>query len=423
MENLILYGAQNLSNKKFGINQISGFRGSMTSIQKIVNARFPGSTVVDKKVDDRSLNAKGVIRATSYQNLEGVINEYSKAFSEEDRYFRISPNYHIFTTMTDETGWQTGGDSTSMSFDNENFQYGDGSIKFDSDVSIATGEVDIYTTTATGANLSSYGTRGAFEIWVYLPQAKGITGIELTIGNDGSNHYDSTVTKQYDDSEFKVGWNYLSYEVSTMNITGTIDPYDIGSSIAVSIYYDSQMEDRSDFRLGGVLWQEEERTRNFRAYIEDFNVDMQHYDIARAGCNLSVFVYEGVAESTGTFNVLGLAEQTSATATGEVVLDGTYTPYPSVTIDLTTATNVSGITLANTTTGDSVVVTRTYSAGEKVIIDTDKRAITVNGVLVDYDDVLPRFTLGENNIQISISSTGEESEDETTQNSNLTGEI
>ena len=188
------------------------------------------------------------------------------------------------------------------------------------------------------------------------------------------------------------------------------------------VYYDSQMVDQTDFRLGGILWQEEGRTRNFRAFVEDFSVEMKHYDITRANCNILALAYEGIAESTNTYNVLGLTAQTGATATGTIILDGTHTPYPSILIDITSATNVSGITLANTTTGDSVVISRTYSAGEKIVIDTDNRIVTSNGVLVDYDDVLPRFVLGENDIQISISSTGVESEDETTQNANLTGE-
>jgi len=422
MSSLVLYGSQNLSNSKMGISQISGFRGSNSQIQRINNARFPGSTVVDKKVSDRTLSASGVIRSTADLSLEEVINEYSKAFSKEDRYFRISQNYEVFTGLTDETGWQTQGDTTTITFDTETLQYSDGSIRFDGDVSIAAGYSGVYTTTGTEADLSSYGTRGAFECWVYLPQTAGITGIELKIGNDASNYYSCIATNQYDDTNFEVGWNYISCRVATMSVTGTLDTYGVGSYISVKVNYSSTMTDQTEFRLGGVLWQEEERTRNFRAFVEDFDVDMQHYDINRANFNLSVFVYEGVAESTGSFNVLGLTAQTGATATGTVELDGTYTPYPAVSIDIISATNVSDLTLSNTTTGDTVQVTRTYSAGEKVVIDTDKRIVTVNGTSVDYDDVLPRFILGNNNIQIAMSSTGIESEDETVQNSNLTGE-
>jgi hypothetical protein len=422
MKNLILYGSQSLSNKKLGVEEASGFRGTMSSIQKISNARFSGSTIVDKKIDDRLVSMIGVVRATDDQNLQEVINEYSKAFNKEDRYLRISPNYHAFTPLADETGWQTVGDTVNISFDSGNLQCGDGSIQFDADVSIASGYCGVYTLSGTETDLSEYGDDGSFEAWVYLPQIIGVTGIRLYVGNDGSNYYWSTVTQQYDGSDFEVGWNYVSCKISSMTIVGTIDSYSIGAFCQVLVYYSSLMADQTDFRVGGILWQEEGRTRNFRAFVEDFNVDMKHYDITRANCNIVALAYEGVAESTNTYNVLGLAAQTSATATGTVVLDGTHTPYPVVLVDIISATNVSGITLANTTTGGSVVISRTYSAGEKVIIDTDNRIVTSNGVLVDYDDVLPRFILGENDIQISISSTGVESEDETTQNSNLKGE-
>lgn len=422
MKNLILYGSQNLSNKKLGIEEVSGFRGTLSSIQKISNARFSGSTVVDKKIDDRLVAMTGVVRATEEQNLQEVINEYSKAFNKEDRYLRISPNYHVFTSMADETGWQTLGDTINISFDSENFQYGDGSVKFDADVSVASGYCGVYTLSGTELDLSEYGDDGSFEAWVYLPQTLGVTGVRLYVGNDGSNYYWSTVTSQYDGSDFEVGWNYISCKISSMTEVGTIDNYSVGTFCQVLVYYGSQMVDQTDFRLGGILWQEESRTRNFRAFVEDFSVDMKHYDITRANCNILALAYEGIAESTNTYNVLGLTAQTGATATGTVILDGTHNPYPSILIDITSATNVSGITLANTTTGDSVIISRTYSAGEKVVIDTDNRIVTSNGVLVDYDDVLPRFVLGENDIQISISSTGVESEDETTQNANLTGE-
>lgn len=423
MKNLILYGSQNLSNKKLGIEEVSGFRGTLSSIQKISNARFSGSTVVDKKIDDRLIAMTGVIRATEEQNLQEVINEYSKAFNKEDRYLRISPNYHVFTPMTDETGWQIMDDTTEISFDTTSFQYGDGSIKFNADVSLAVGYAGIYTEFGNELDLSSYGVSGSFELWIYLPKTVGIREIYITVGDgSGTSWYSGTANTQYDGNQFETGWNYVSIPVDSMTETNIVDLYSIGRDISISIRYDSTMTDQTEFRFGGIIWQEEERTRNFRSFVEDFNVDMKHYDITRANCNILALAYEGIAESTNTYNVLGLAAQTGATATGTIILDGTHTPYPSVSIDITSATNVSGITLANTTTGDSVVISRTYSAGEKIVIDTDNRIVTSNGVLVDYDDVLPRFVLGENDIQISISSTGVESEDETTQNANLTGE-
>jgi hypothetical protein len=120
---------------------------------------------------------------------------------------------------------------------------------------------------------------------------------------------------------------------------------------------------------------------------------------------------------------MGSAGESTATYVDEITLDGTYTPLPRFTIDITAATNVSKITLANITTGDSVDITRTYAAGDRVVIDTDNREVLVNGAAVDYDDVLPRFILGENDIQVSISTTGLETIDELTQNSNLTGEV
>jgi hypothetical protein len=303
------------------------------------------------------------------------------------------------------------------------FQYGDGAVRFDTETSNANTYCGVYSETGTETDLSSYGNEGAFEAWVYIPQTTGVTTIELSVGNDSSNYYSDTVSKQYDGTAFERGWNYVSFLVRDMDITGTIDPYSVGEYISLKVNYNSLMEDNDDFRLGGVLWQEEARTRNFRAYIEDFNVDMKHFDISRANYNLYVFAYEGVAESTGSYTVLGSAGESSATYNEEVEFAGTYTPLPKFTMEITSATNVSNVVFSNITTGDSVEITRTYAADEKLIIDTDKREVLVDGDKVDYDDVLPRFILGKNDIQVVIETTALETVDELTEDSNLTGEV
>lgn len=424
MKNLILYGSQNLSNKKCGIEYIKNFRGSISSIQKINNARFPGSTVVDRKIDDRGLSMGGVVRATDDLSLQEVINEYSSAFNDSDRYFRISTNYLVFTDLKDGTGWQIQGDTTTNSFDSESFQHEDGSIKFNADVSLGHGFSGVYTETGVGQNLSTYGSTGAFEAWVYLPQTSGVTGIELKVGNDTSNYYSGTVKNQYDDTLFEVGWNYVSFMMEEMAITGVIDPYSIGEYLSIKINYGALMsEDKSDFRLGGIIWQDEVQTRNFRSFVEDFDVNMEHYDISRANFALSVFAYEGIAESTGDYTVLGVTGLTAITYADDVTFEGSYSPLPKFTINVTSATNVTNITFTNVTTGDEIGIARTYSAGDKIVIDTYKREVLANGTAVDYDDVLPRFTLGKNDIQVSIAGSTLETIDELIQNANLTGEV
>ena len=422
MKNLILYGSQNLSNKKCGVEDISNFRGNLNTIQKIRNSRFAGSTVVEKKVEEKSIVLRGVLRSTPDKTLEEILNEYSGGLSKEDRYLRLSTNYHVFTTLADRTGWQVMGDTTSLDFDTEEFQYGDGSIVFNNDVSEANTYCGVYTNVAEETDLSAYGNSGSFEAWVYLPTSVGVESIEIRVGNDASNYYSGGVTQQYDGTPFEMGWNYISILVESMDITGTIDPYSIGEYLYTAINYNDLMTDNDDFRVGGILWQDEDNTRNFKAYVEDFRVSMGHSDINRASFDMAVMAYEGVAESTGDYVVLGTYGQTVATYTDSVDLEGTYTPLPRFIIDVKAATNVSKITFSNVSTGDSVAIERTFSAGERVVIDTSNKEVTVNGVAVDYDDVLPRFMIGKNYIRVAISTTSLETVDELVQNTNLTGE-
>ena len=114
---------------------------------------------------------------------------------------------------------------------------------------------------------------------------------------------------------------------------------------------------------------------------------------------------------------------TAITYADDVTFEGSYSPLPKFTINVTSATNVTNIIFTNVTTGDEIGIARTYSAGDKIVIDTYKREVLANGTAVDYDDVLPRFTLGKNDIQVSIAGSTLETIDELIQNANLTGEV
>jgi len=423
MTNLILYGYQNLNNSKMILKNTPSLRGNASLIQKISNARFSGSTVVDKKVNDKQINFNGVLKGTDYLSIEDVIKEYALALSKEDRYLRVSPNWYDFTPLADTSGFQILGDTTNLVFDSYNFQNGSGSIEFDSDVSIAAGYAGIYTLTGTTSNISDYVTDGALEAWVYLPQTAGVTGITVRAGNDITNYYTAIATAQYDETEFEAGWNFISLSISDCTMTGVVDPYSFGSYVYLTVNYGALMTDRSDFRFGGMLFQQESRTRNYKSYSVELSVSDNHYDIDRANCSLSVLAYEGVAESTGDYNVLGLSSQTTASTSAVVNFDGSYSPLPVISMNIAAATNVSAIELSNITTGDSVDIVRTYAAGDKLVIDTKNRSITANGLAVDYNDVLPRFQLGENTLQVAVSTTTLETIDELTYNSNLTGEV
>lgn len=423
MTNLVLYGYQNLNNSKMILTSTPSLRGNASVIQKISNARFSGSTVVDKKVNDKQIAFSGVVKATDTLSLEDVIKEYSLALSEENKYLRVSPEWVNFTPLADSIGFYFGGDSTELSFDTEVYQSGNGSIKFNVDTSIGSIAASVYTITGDTHDISGYLVDGALEAWVYLPQTKGVVAVSLVAGEREGSLYQGYVYAQYDGTEFKPGWNFLSVPLSDCTIVGTPDPYNFGSLAGIAIFHDASMTSRDDFRFGGMILQKESRTRNYKSYVADLTIGDNHYDISRANCSLSFLAYEGVAESTTSYNVLGLANQTTASTSAMITFDGSHTPYPVISMNINAATNVNAIELTNTTTGDNVTIARTYAAGDKLIIDTKNRSITANGLAVDYNDVLPRFNLGENTIQIAVATTTLEIIDELTYNSNLTGEI
>jgi hypothetical protein len=423
MSNLILYGAQNLNNKKCVISNPEGFRSNQSSIQTIKNARFDGATVVDRKLDEKDITLDGVLYATDDLTLEEVLHEYNTALQDKNRYFRVSPTWLEFTPLASSEGWQVVGDATALDFDEEVFQYGEGSVSFNIDLDGAFYYSGVKTESGQYHNMASFAGTGNFEIWVYLPSTKGLSGVTLRVGGDASNYYYSTQTSQYDGSVFQPGWNYCSFRVAQMTQEGIPDPYGMGEYIEMRIIYGTEMAETEELRFGGLIWQKDNASRNYKAYVGGIEVSTNHYDITRASCTIGVLAYEGAAMSTGEFNAYGSAGNETATTTATAIFQGSHTPLPVITFNVRAATNVSGITLTNFTTGDSVTVEATYAAADVMVIDCLTREVTLNGIAVDYDDVLPRFLLGDNSLQFSIQTTDEEDIEETTQNINLTGEV
>lgn len=422
MAYLLLYGSQNLSNKKFIVNNAGGLRSTVSTIQRISNARSAGSTVVDKKIEEKEIVLPGVITATSELTLIEVINEYKKAFNKEDRYFRVSTDYKHFTDMTSDTGWQVLGDATSRSFDTTSFQHGDGSVMFNADVSLANSSCGLMTENATQYDISQYLDKGCFEFWIYLPQSEGVTSINLEIGNNASNNYNAVITKQYDGTLLENGWNYCNVEISSMNELGTVDPYSFGSYIEININY-SSMTDRSDFRLGGVLVQNDTQSINFKSYVGSFNPESNYYNTDYTRHVLTLLAYKGIGESSVDHNVYASTDNVSATLNGMIDLEGSYSPLPVLSLKINSATNVSGVTFSNTSTGDSIFIDHDFLANEILTINTQERKVTINGSPVNYEDLLPRFELGENSFQFSIQTTGEETVEQLVQDINLIGEV
>lgn len=78
---------------------------------------------------------------------------------------------------------------------------------------------------------------------------------------------------------------------------------------------------------------------------------------------------------------------------------------PSFVIVINAANSMSVLNIQNETTGDEIEITRSFAAGETLIIDCEEQTVTVNGVAVDFVGKFPELEVGESVIRYTVTST------------------
>lgn len=92
---------------------------------------------------------------------------------------------------------------------------------------------------------------------------------------------------------------------------------------------------------------------------------------------------------------------TSATRTDQYNFQGSadwQVPYIRVSLTAVTGGAAASMTIGNAATGQKIVITRTFNAGDVIEIDTNAETVKVNGVEVAFTGALPRFAKGLGNI-------------------------
>lgn len=84
------------------------------------------------------------------------------------------------------------------------------------------------------------------------------------------------------------------------------------------------------------------------------------------------------------------------------VNEGTYKTDPVLTIDIVSATSVTAIEFTNNQNGDTIEIVRAFSAADLVVIDTENKSVTVNGIEVDYNGEFPQLECDSNSYTITV---------------------
>lgn len=72
----------------------------------------------------------------------------------------------------------------------------------------------------------------------------------------------------------------------------------------------------------------------------------------------------------------------------------TQTPVITAFISALTGATTNTVTIKNVVTNQGISVSRAWTAGDRLIIDTYNKTVTVNGSAVDYTGGFPEFALG-----------------------------
>lgn len=159
---------------------------------------------------------------------------------------KSTENYFTFDNINSTTGFTAGSNVSDISLDGVNYINGAGSIKFNLDQVGSSTTATISKAIASAFDLTNYYQEGSVFIWVYMPDASGVTSIGIDIGSDSSNYWTMSATTTYAGTSFQNGWNLVRFNFTNRSETGTVD-IDAVDYYAIDIAYDGTAQ--SGFRI------------------------------------------------------------------------------------------------------------------------------------------------------------------------------
>jgi phage-related protein len=192
-----------------------------------------------------------------------------------------------------------------------------------------------------------------------------------------------------------VGYNYRPKEIVIVGrITGT-DKVDLETKI--DAFKEILSRDNKNLDIDYATG-----TRRYVAYADDVIINRDYFHINYAPFEVKFIVPSGVGKDI-TATVDTINGTTTATKTGTLHVDGSAFPNPTIKLTLTAVTAVTALSfLCN---GDKITLTQTLLVNDVIIIDTENKKVTVNGVEKDYTGMFASFVVGDNAWQIDLTRT------------------
>lgn len=187
-----------------------------------------------------------------------------------------------------------------------------------------------------------------------------------------------------------------NFDVRTIVLKGKIK----GSSI-------DDLEERIDALKQALAPQEKNLDIEYASGIRRYICSCTRITIERSWFHLNFAPFE--LEFTCADPPHGLALDTStaeytvntiATYYGSFVAKGTRRPMPRIEITVTSQTDLQTIYFRNVNTNSTMSISRTFSNGDVLVIDTSDFTVTINGEACVYEGVFPEFVQGDNDFRI-----------------------
>lgn len=149
-------------------------------------------------------------------------------------------------------------------------------------------------------------------------------------------------------------------------------------------------------------------TRRYIATLVNIIISRKDMGVMSAAFSAEFTLDNPFGRDTSTTTLLsGATITTTPSIQTFTAIGGTYTAHPAFTVTLNSGTGLTSktITLTNTSTGQFTSVTRTWTAGDILIVDSSAITVTVNGTAVDYLGVFPDYAVGSTQVTYSDSFT------------------
>jgi len=142
-------------------------------------------------------------------------------------------------------------------------------------------------------------------------------------------------------------------------------------------------------------------TRRFKGTLARFEAPEEFYNITHLPYSAE-FICQPFGYGTSDVSFAS-NDITAASKNETMTIQGTYKPNPIITLTFGTSASASSVVVTNNTTGDAITITTAMVDGDVLIINTETKKITLNGIQIDFTGPIPEFAIDDNSLTIDMS--------------------